>query len=225
MTQRTKTSIGMTACGMICAAAMLSVGCGQTETAQLSNRQTEVLSEANEASSYAPTRYSRAMTDVALERSPLVGTWMGKAMVNDEALQKELDGLVGEQRNQLIREARTFVSTQMAIDFLATGELETAVEIQPVGQSPIAGQTRGKWKVTEVSQSEVTVETTEIDETGAAKVKQTVYAISSDGNRIVLRPSVSSGLSMCEPLIYLDRQILETPAAAMAQQNEGVIVR
>ena len=225
MTHRSKTSVGMITCGMIGAAAMLAVGCGQTDTAQFTARQAEVSSEAQEASSYAPTRYSRAMTDVALERSPLVGTWMGRAMINEEALQKVLDGLVGEQRNQLIREARTFVSTQMAIDFLPTGELETAVEIQPVGQPLIAGESRGKWKIAGVSQSEVTVETTEIDETGATRVKLTAYAVSADGNRIVLRPSVSSGLSTCEPLIYLDRQILKTPAAAMAQQNDGVITR
>jgi len=150
--------------------------------------------------------------NVDISRSLLVGAWMGKAIINEQALLATADSLPGDQRQALIREARTFVTTEMAIQFSPSGEIETAIEMQPVGSQKTAGETFGKWKVVEATDTQVVVETTSADETGAVSTNQTAFAVSVDGDRLVLQPQVSSALTNCEALIYLDRQVM--PAAA-----------
>lgn len=208
--------------------AAATTGCGQTEVSQTTSESSSRVTSAEASPFYSATSAAAddsRLSNAALETSPLVGVWMGKAILNEQALHAELDSMSGEDRNELIRKARTFVSTQMAIEFLATGDQETAIEVQPVGKTPISGQTRGKWRIVETSVNGVIVETTEQDETGVARTKRTAYAISADGNRIVLQPSVGTALSKCEPLIYLDRQVLKTPEASIARQRDGEIAR
>ena len=158
-----------------------------------------------------------------ISRSPLVGAWMGKAIINEQALLAAADSLSGDQRQALIREARTFVTTEMAIQFSPSGEMETAIEMQPVGSQKIAGQTFGTWKIVEATDAQVTVETSSIDDTGAVSTGQTAFAVSVDGDRLVLQPQVSSALAGCEALIYLDRQMM--PAASVARAPEGGMLR
>lgn len=158
-----------------------------------------------------------------VSHSPLVGAWMGKAIVNEEALLRAVDSLSGDQRQALIREARTFVTTEMAIQFSPSGELETAIEMQPAGSQKVAGETFGTWKIVEANDAQVVVETTSADETGAMSTIQTAFAVSVDGDRLVLQPQVSSALAGCEALIYLDRQMI--PTASVAHVNEGTVSR
>lgn len=159
----------------------------------------------------------------SLSHSPLVGAWMGKAILNEQALLQAADSLPSDQRQALIHEARTFVSTEMAIQFSPSGEIETAIEMQPVGSQKVAGQTIGTWKVIEMTDTQVTVETTSTDHTGSTKTNQTAFAVSVDGDRLVLQPKVSSALAGCEALIYLDRQMM--PAASVAQAPESSTFR
>ena len=144
----------------------------------------------------------------------LVGVWMGRAVINEQALLKETDALSGEARQALIHEARAFVTTEMAIRFTPSGEVETAVEIQPVGSDVIAGQTFGQWRLIQRDENSAVVETTSLTPEGATTTSQMTFALSTDGDRIVLSPSVTSALSRCEPLIYLDRQPIPTMVAA-----------
>ncbi len=155
--------------------------------------------------------------------SPLVGAWMGKAIINEEALLDVADSLPIDQRQALIQEARTFVTTEMAIQFSPSGEIETAIEMQPIGSQKIAGESFGTWKVIEANDGQVTVETTSTDETGTVLTSQIAFAVSLDGDRLVLQPQVSSALAGCEALIYLDRQSI--PAASVAQVPEGTTFR
>lgn len=144
----------------------------------------------------------------------LVGDWMGRAVINEQALLKETDTLLGDARQALIQEARAFVTTEMAIRFTPSGEVETAVEIQPVGSDVIAGQTFGQWRLIQRDENSAVVEMTSLTPEGATATSQMTFALSSDGDRIVLIPSVNSALSRCEPLIYLDRQPIPTMVTA-----------
>lgn len=167
-----------------------------------------------------PSNTPSAMADNSgIGHSPLVGAWMGKAVLNEQALLEAADSLPTDERQALIHEARTFVTTEMAIQFSPSGEIETAIEMQPVGSQKIAGETIGTWKVIEMTDSQVTVETVSTDDTGNMQTSQTAFAVSVDGDRLVLQPQVSSALAGCEALIYLDRQML--PAASVAQAPEG----
>lgn len=161
--------------------------------------------------------------NIGVSNSPLIGAWMGKAILNEEALLDLVDSLSGDQRQALIQEARTFVTTEMAIQFSPSGEIETAIEMQPVGSQKVAGESFGTWKIIEATDEQVTVESTSTDETGAMQTTRTAFAVSVDGDRLILQPQVSSALANCEALIYLDRQSL--PPTSVARAPEGGMLR
>jgi hypothetical protein len=197
--------------------AALAVGCNSaTETPV----QSQVKALPTNPSDYSPltVEHSRPASQF-----PLVGAWMGRAIINDQALTAAADSLSADQRQALIREARAFVTTEMAIEFSSTGEMETAIEMQPIGGQKVAGQTFGTWKILQSHATQVVVETIDTDQNGGISTSETTFAVSVDGDRLVLRPNVSSALAKCEALIYLDRQ----PASAtrFAQAPEGPIVR
>lgn len=209
-----KSALAPTKCGLaIFSIAALAGGCN-------SPSDTAVQSQVNNLAAN-PSNSPLAMEGI--NHSPLVGAWMGKAIINEQALLAAADSLSGDQRQALIHEARTFVTTEMAIQFSPSGELETAIEMQPVGSQKVAGQTFGTWKVVEATDEQVIVETTSTDETGAMSTSQTAFAVSVDGDRLVLQPQVSSALAGCEALIYLDRQMI--PAASVARAPEGPMLR
>ena len=197
--------------------AALAGGCNSsTDVAEIANQP--------EATNHAVTPITPlAMGQNAASNSPLVGAWMGKAILNEQALLAAADTLSGDERQALIHEARTFVTTEMAIQFSPSGEMETALEMQPVGSQKIAGQTTGTWKIIEATDTQVVVETTNTNEAGASFTERTAFAVSVDGDRLVLQPQVSSALAGCEPLIYLDRQMV--PAVNVARVPDGTMLR
>ncbi len=212
-----QTALGSTSCGVaIISIAALAGGCdSSTSTSDIA-----IPNEATDRQADPLTTPSAMPEEAGLNRSPLVGAWMGKAIINEQALLTTADALPGDQRQALIHEARTFVTTEMAIQFSPSGEIETAIEVQSVGGQKIAGQTFGTWKVVEATNNGVTVETTGTDETGSTVTNRTTFAVSVDGDRLVLQPQVSSALAGCEALIFLDRQ-MTSPTASVAQMPEA----
>ena len=157
----------------------------------------------------------------------LTGVWMGQAVLNEETLQTLLSQTPEDQQQALITEAKTFLSTQMAMQFDSSGVMETAIEITPDGGEPIAGNTMATWTVAGVQGNQLVLETTENTVADQPVTSQTVYTVSPNGNRIVMQTNVSSALSKCEPLIYLDRQA-DQPVQRMADtsaNSQGGIVR
>ncbi len=225
-----RSHIGSTSCVLVMGVAALAGGCNSsTDSAAKSDagwtKDSTVVSTASPTSksraTVAPVNSPVGDSETQTHHRALVGAWMGGALINEEALLAAVDTLPVEQRQELIREARTFVTTEMAIEFSQSGQVETAVEIQPAGSQKIAGQTVGTWKIIDSTQHGVVVETTATDQTGQHVTTRTNYAVSADGNRIVLRPQVSPVLAGCEALIFLDRQPSSSAAANVAQVPAG----
>jgi hypothetical protein len=212
-----RSALSPTKCGLaIFSIAALAGGCNPSKDVAVQNL-------VSEQAAPQPNSPVVATGSSGFRNSPLVGAWMGKAIINEEALLEAADSLPTDQRQALIQEARTFVTTEMAIQFSQSGEIETAIEMQPVGSQRVTGESFGTWKIIEATDGKVTVETSSTDETGTLQTNQTAFAVSVDGNRLVLQPQVSSALANCEALIYLDRQAM--PAASVAQAPEGTTFR
>ena len=139
----------------------------------------------------------------------LAGLWVGQAVINQEALNGLLAEMTEPERQALLKESETFMSTQMVIQMTTDGNMKTAVEVTPAGAQTMRGQTLAQWNVTEVQGNEVMVQSSQQNEQGDTKTTNAVYAVSPDGNRIVLRANIASAFKQCEPLIYLDRQVEE----------------
>jgi len=195
----------------------INVGCGEPKPEPPNNGETTNTSEQTSTAS-TPTVRLRSTEDA---QQLLTGVWLGKAVINEQRLQTLLTEKSQPQQEALFTEARTFLSTQMAMQFDSNGTMESAIEITPSGGQMIQGQTFAKWLVTAVEGNQITLETVEPDGSNQPITTQTVYTLSSDGNRIIMQANVGSDLSQCEPLVFLDRQIdtriAEAPASGLVR--------
>ena len=194
-------------------ATIICVGCGKPKTEPVGTTPAETTeTPATETSSL-----NFQSTDQA--KQTLAGLWLGKAAFNQEALKNVIAQTPESEQEALLKEAQTFASTQMALQFSADGVMKSAVEVTPVGAQPIQGQTVAQWNVTDVRGNQVLVQSTLKNSEGKDVTIKSIYLVSPDGNRIVLRANLSSKLAQCEPLIYLDRQVNKRLAEAPATDN------
>lgn len=198
-------------------ALVVCVGCGEEKTDIALQSSARTPANATAAIEFRSTQQAQ---------QTLVGPWLGKAVINEDTLKNLLAGMSQAQQQALIKETQIFVSTQMAMQFAGDGSVITSIEITPDGGQPIAGETSARWRVVKAQGNQITVETTERNETGEAVSAQTVYTVSADGNRIAMQPNVASALAQCEPLIFLDRQIDErfanVPTASTARSTNAI---
>jgi len=179
--------------------AVVCVGCGKPKPVP-----------ANEAPASDTGEIKFRSTEEA--QQALAGVWVGGAVLNEETLNRLLAEMAEPQRQALLKESQTFATTQMAIEMVADGNMQTAIEIRPVDAETIQGQTIAQWSVAEVEGSQILVKALHQDKTGETKTSHMLYNMSPDGNRIVMQSNVGGPLKQCEPLIYLDRQADERAA-------------
>ncbi len=142
----------------------------------------------------------------AAGQTPLVGTWYGRATIDQELVHRYLLSLQTIPQQQQFRSmVESFVSTDMAARFLPTGEMQMEVEIKPVGQNAVKGATRGTWRVINHAGDSVTIECTEYNNDGSQSISQARYVFSADKRQAFLAPSVDPGLAMCGAMIVFDR--------------------
>jgi len=193
-------------------ATVVCVGCGKPKVVPAT--ETPAQAPVNETSKFQFRSAEEA-------QQLLAGLWLGKAAINEDTLGNLLAQLPQPQQQTLLKEAQTFVSTQMAMQLATDGSMETAVEVTPMGAQPIQGQTVARWSVINAQGNQVVVQVTQQNENGQAVTSQTAYTVSPDGNRIAMQANMESALAQCEPLIYLDRQVDER----MAQSPNANLVR
>ena len=193
---------------------MICVGCGKPKAEPVGETQ-------NQTPAQAPTTESSSIKFQSAEQAQqvLAGIWVGKAAFNQEAFKTIIAETPETEQQKLLKEAQTFASTQMAIQLTADGVMKTAIQVTPAGAKPIQGQTTAQWNVTQVKGNQVLFQSTTQNKAGETVTIQNLYAVSNDGNRIVMRANLSGSMAKCEPLIYLDRQENKRVAEAPATDN------
>ena len=194
-------------------ATVICAGCGKPKTEP-------TVETPDQTTSQTPVNQTSQIEFQSTEQAQqtLAGTWLGKAAFNKKAFETVIAEMSEAEQQKLVKEAQTFVTTQMALQFSTDGVLKSAIQVTPVGAEPIRGQTVAQWNVAQVKGNQVLVQSKLKNAEGKEVSVNSLYLVSADGNRIVMRANLGSELAKCEPLIFLDRQVnnkrvAEAPAA------------
>jgi hypothetical protein len=188
------------------------------------NTQDGTLAKQGEPSSPTSTTSSASqLLAAAAGQTPIVGTWYGRATIDQNLVQRQLLALPSMQQQQQFRNmVESFVTTEMAARFLPTGEMQMEVQIRPVGQTAAKGASQGMWRSILQSADSMTIEYTEYHADGTRSVSQARYVFSADGKQAYLVPSVDPALAMCGAVIVFERVV---EPGQLANQNDSSRVR
>lgn len=142
------------------------------------------------------------------------GIWLGGAYLDQTKLQELAATKTDAEGQALMQRAQSFLSTVMAIEFAANGEMVNEVEITPHGMQTIVEASAGTWKVVEADAERMVVETETETADGTMAKDQKVYNFYADGNHFALQVPYDEELNQCEPLIIFERQNIEGTVVA-----------
>ena len=134
----------------------------------------------------------------------LVGTWYGKAQLNQELLQTKLNSIADPvQREMLLNLARTFETTEIGAEFSANGLMVLDIQVRTGGQL-LRDSSRGTWKTRKVEGNAIFVETTEPLPQGGTETNQIRYQFQGGDVAVMVAPT-SQQLADCNPLFVFER--------------------
>jgi hypothetical protein len=135
----------------------------------------------------------------------LVGTWYGKARLDQGLLQKKLDGMSDPvQRQMLLNVSRTFQTTEIGAEFGVDGSMTLDIQVQSAGQT-LRDSTRGNWRTLKVEGNAIFVETTEPLPQGGTETNQVRYQFEQDGRLAIMVAPTSDQLADCNPVFVFER--------------------
>jgi len=144
----------------------------------------------------------------------LVGVWLGQGVLDQSSLAIAIKGLSSETKRQVTVAAEAFLATEMAVEFKANGEMETAIEVvNKMGQRE-SGVGLATWEATRtVNRGEYRVTSVEEQLNGSSVTDHKTYRVSSDGQTLKLLVDLPGLLGQCNPHIVLKRQDSEQSVA------------
>ena len=157
----------------------------------------------------------------APETHELVGVWWGKGAINEASLAMAIEGLSPETQRQVKTAAETFLATEMAIEFKADGNMETAVEVTDQSGQRESGTSIATWEADPTTtRGEYRVSSVETQDNGMKVSGYKTYRVSADGRKLVLLVDLPGLLGQCSPQIVLDRQ---GGAESVANEQETLL--
>lgn len=166
-------------------------------------------------------------SDEALTKSAssqlLVGTWWGKAQLNQQKLDSKINSLADpNQRNMLVSLSQTFRTTEIGAEFSSDGGMVLDIEIRPVGRGSLRDSTTGNWKAIEEFSDAVVIETTEHLPNGGTETSRMRYQFSDGGQVAVMVAPTSSELADCDPVFVFRRVEPPTPQVAVKSSEAAI---
>ena len=186
--------------GIACLA--LATGCAKEE----SN------GDDSQASTHTPPQ------TVAPKQDRLVGVWLGTASIDEAKLQGRLEQLAAGQRDGAKAQAKSFLSTTMAIQYNEDGSVENDLEMVSVDGRLLRDGSTGTWNVVESRDDGLLIETKEILSDGTTATGRFDYQFIEDGKFVVDVP-VSEILQGCDATLVFQRQTLSPINVAEAVQQ------
>jgi hypothetical protein len=149
----------------------------------------------------------------------LVGVWMGSGRLNEASLVTAIEGLTPETRRQIEAAAASFLATDMAIEFKADGQMESAVEVTSLSGQRESGESIATWEAAPtITSGEYRVSSVEIQADGSKVSDYKTYRVSADGRQLVLLVDLPGLLGQCGPQIVFQRQ---NEAQSVASESGG----
>ena len=139
--------------------------------------------------------------------SSLEGTWLGLAFINEDQLNQELSKLPAEERKQVLDAAVLFASTEVAFRFQGDGTFVHEMAMRPQGGNVIQESVAGTWKVLGKNRQVYRVQCVETAQDGTTTVVEKTCRMYEDGKNMSLDVTLQGVLSLCSPMIILERQL------------------
>ena len=142
----------------------------------------------------------------------LVGTWYGKAKLNQDLLKQKLASIPDSgERAQLQQIALNFQTTEIGANFSDSGEMLLDIQVKANGQL-LRDSTQGTWRALNVEKNAVFVETEEQLPQGGTEKNRVRYQFENDGNVAVMVAPTSELLAGCNPVFVFERILPESVA-------------
>ena len=148
--------------------------------------------------------------------SKLTGLWLGGGFLDEAKLQAKLNAQTPDQQNLTIARARTFLSTAMAIDFRKDGSVENEIELVTTDGQTIREGSTGAWKVVEVKEGGLMVETQENLVDGTISTNRGFYQFDNN-DQFRLAVPVSPELEGCNAMMVFARKTLSPQPVNIAE--------
>ena len=173
-----------------------------TESNSSSEKEAKVASENSPAGSHQSAA------------NPLVGTWLGRAVLNQEMLQAKLDSISDPQeKNQLNQMVQSFLSTQMGAEFTKDGKLVFDIEMKSMDGVTLRDSSWGTWKTMKQNQEFIIIQKTESFSDGSSESKVERYDFVRDQNHFVMTVTTAPALQECQAMIMFERRYLNPSTA------------
>jgi len=170
----------------------------------------------------APVAMAAHAKEEVVEPHELVGVWWGTGVLDEQSLNSAMQGLSLETQRQLTSKAETFVATEMAIEFKADGQMETAVEVTNQTGQRESGMGIATWEASPtINRGEYRVSSEETQTSGLKTTDYKTYRVSKDGTQLTLLVDLPGLLGQCNPRIILKRQAKEESVA----MEQGELLR
>ena len=145
-------------------------------------------------------------------KNKVVGTWLGGAVLDQAKLDQLVATKTEAEKQALLAQASSFLSTVMAIEFNENGQMINEVEITPHGMQTLIDSSAGSWKVVEADAERMIIETQTESPDGTMASDQKVYKFYEDGDHFAVLVPLQNELDECAPLIIFERQNMDEAA-------------
>lgn len=173
--------------------------------------------------SKAPVELAKHSEQDKASQHELVGVWLGRGTLDQNAITVALQGLSVETQRQVTTAAGAFLATEMAVEFKAEGKMETAIEVVNKQGQRESGVGIATWEASPtVRDGEYRVTSVEEQLDGSKVTDHKTYRVSADGRTLVLLVDLPGLLGQCNPHIVLTRQDTEEQSVAA---NPGLELR
>lgn len=150
----------------------------------------------------------------------LVGTWYGKASLNQQLLQQKLASISDSgERAKLQQIAINFQSTEIGANFGENGEMLLDIQVNASGQQ-LRDSTEGQWRPLNVEKNAILIETTEKSPAGETTTNRVRYQFQQGGDVAIMVAPTSEQLATLNPVIVFERIKGESVADGA---NEGTL--
>ena len=230
----------LTLCGL---ASTSLTGCGKGEQTNADSKPTQVAegSKVDQESNVDETPQSNEPKTTQVSQTKIVdtpaakpaaqekglkGVWYGEAVYDVDAVNARLAQLAPEQAAQLEEKVNTFSTIVMACEFRPDSALEFDMMITTPDGQQLRDRSIGTWKIVQKNQTSVTIETSEYkNEEQEATAKVYVYQFIDNDHFQFVPDSISPDLRSFSPRIVFQRVEQELDDAAVAEEQNGNVVR
>lgn len=211
--------------GLVCSSlAALAIGCGSDASTSTSSATQTTVASASRADS-ATIGTSDGLQ--ANGRSALVGVWLGTAWIDQSKFADFAQTLPPDQQAAITTKVRSFLSTVMAVEYAADGQVENEVELMTVNGQLLRDGSVGRWELVAADANRIVVRVLENLASGEAQDDVVYERLAGSGGqggqRLAMHVDVDSELVRFDAKVIFERQDLSPVSNVAESPSKGEV--